>query len=163
MLFNTCQYFVTHKESKYSANLKYNILDMDIKTKKQRSYNMSKIKAKNTKPEKKLFEMLDTMGITYEKHYQIVGKPDVVFPNQKIAVFVDGEFWHGKSFKKWKNNISEFWFKKISDNRKRDRKVNKALKNDGWSVIRIWGKDITKDSGKVKMKLMESLTSVNKG
>ncbi|KKS31591.1 MAG: Vsr domain protein T:G mismatch repair endonuclease [candidate division WWE3 bacterium GW2011_GWF1_42_14] len=118
---------------------------------------MARIKAEDTKPEKILFVIAESLGIPYEKHYKIIGKPDVVFPKQKIAVFVDGEFWHGKSFSKWKNNISEFWLQKISDNRKRDRKVNKLLRNDGWSVVRIWGKEITKDSEKVKRKLAKSL------
>lgn len=129
---------------------------MDIKTKEQRSENMSRIRSTNTKPEQKLFELLEELGLTYEKHYKATGRPDAVILESKTAIFVDGEFWHGKDFPKWKNNISEFWLKKITDNLRRDRKVNRTLKSEGWIVVRIWGKSIIKNPEKNKKKILKS-------
>ncbi|KKQ49492.1 MAG: G/T mismatch repair endonuclease protein [Candidatus Shapirobacteria bacterium GW2011_GWE1_38_10] len=129
---------------------------MDIKSKEQRSENMSRIRSTNTKPEQKLFELLDEIDLPYEKHYKATGRPDAVILENKTAIFVDGEFWHGKDFPKWKNNISEFWFKKIRDNIIRDRKVNRTLKSEGWFVVRIWGKSIIKNPEKSKKKILKS-------
>lgn len=81
-------------------------------------------------------------------HKNLIGNPDVVFPDKKIAVFVDGEFWHGKDFKKRSQTYSKYWLNKISRNIKRDKKVNSALKKMGWKVIRIWGRDLKKNPDK---------------
>ena len=78
---------------------------MDTKTKEQRSENMSRIRSTNTKPEQRLFALLGELGIPFEKHYKVEGCPDAVLLNSKTAIFVDGEFWHGKDFSKWKNNV----------------------------------------------------------
>jgi DNA mismatch endonuclease, patch repair protein len=95
---------------------------MDRHTAKQRSYNMSQIKSENTLPERIIFEKLKEKGYKFRKHFGLPGKPDVVFVKEKVAVFIDGEFWHGRSFSKWKNDLSKFWLKKIGDNIKRDKK-----------------------------------------
>ena len=73
---------------------------MDVLTKEQRSFNISRIRSKNTKPELFIFQELEKLNISFEKHYSIYGKPDVVFPECNVAVFIDGEFWHGKYFRK---------------------------------------------------------------
>jgi len=85
---------------------------MDVHTKEQRSYNMSQVRSKNTKPELIMFSKLEDIGLRFEKYFQTTGKPDIAFPDKKIAVFIDGEFWHGKNFEKWKNELSLFGFKK---------------------------------------------------
>lgn len=69
-------------------------------------------------------------------------------------MFVDGEFWYGKHFGKWRSTVSAFWLKKISENIKRDRIVNRKLKENGWKVIRIWGKDIIKNPMGAKKRLV---------
>lgn len=135
---------------------------MDIKTKEQRSYNMSKIKSENTKPEKLIFSMLKKYGYKFKRHYKILGKPDVVFPDLKVAVFVDGEFWHGKDFPKWKEKLSRFWIKKIGDNIKRDRKNVRELKMEGWIILRLWGKNISRSPDKSSQGLIKFIEKVRK-
>ena len=114
---------------------------MDVHTKKQRSYNMSRIKARDTKPELIIKKGLRGHGFTY--HPDILGNPDFANKKEKIAVFVDGCFWH-KCPKCYKESAirKEFWNSKINNNIRRDRKVNKELSKRGWSVIRIWEHDI---------------------
>jgi DNA mismatch endonuclease, patch repair protein len=75
----------------------------------------------------------------WRRHYAILGTPDFCWPQKKIAIFVDGCFWHGcpRCYNSPKSNI-EFWKAKIEVNRKRDRKVNRELRIKGWRVIRIW-------------------------
>lgn len=117
---------------------------MDVHTKKQRSYNMSRIRSKNTGPEKLLFNLLSNHKISYRKHGKLPGKPDAVLIRQKLAVFVDGEFWHGKDFEKWKNKLQPFWHEKISVNRARDRKVDRLLRKQGWHILHFWESDLKK-------------------
>ncbi len=105
---------------------------MDIKTKEQRSFNMSKIKSKITKPEIIMFRLLLQKRIKFLKHHKMSGNPDIVFPKSKTAVFINGEFWHGKDFLTIKNTISEFWINKIGRNIQRDRFVQKKLRKDEW-------------------------------
>ena len=123
---------------------------MDVLTKEQRKKNMQNIKAKDTKIEIILRKALWKKGYRYRKNYnKLPGKPDIVLPKYKIAIFCDGEFFHGKDWnvlkKKLKNsNNSEFWINKISRNRERDDEINKRLFFEGWTVIRFWGEDIKK-------------------
>lgn len=111
---------------------------------------MSKIRSKNTVIEKKFFRLLK--GLPYKKHYKrIPGCPDAVFLKQKVAIFIDGDFWHGYNFKKTKKRLpKKYWQAKIAKNIKRDREVNKELKKLGWKVIRIWEHEIKKSSEKIK-------------
>lgn len=89
-------------------------------------------------------------GIRYRKNYRkLLGKPDIVLIKYKIAIFCDGEFFHGKDWEVLKlklqnSNNSEFWINKISKNIERDDEVNKKLLFMGWTVIRFWGSDIKK-------------------
>ncbi|HPS20405.1 MAG TPA: very short patch repair endonuclease [Candidatus Omnitrophota bacterium] len=116
----------------------------DVHTLKQRSYNMSRIKSKNTNPERVLRTVLYASGARgYRIHPKIVGNPDVVFVRKKLAIFIDGCFWHRcpDCFIMPENN-REFWIKKIKSNVERDKKVNLILKRSGWKVIRIWEHEI---------------------
>lgn len=131
----------------------------DRHTKLQRSYNMSQIKSKNTKPELIIFEILKKEGYKFEKHYNISGKPDIAFPKLKLAIFIDGEFWHGKNFSEWKEKISPFWTEKIGKNIIRDKKTFKLLKQEGWIVLRLWGKDVIKNPKKALLKIIKLLES----
>lgn len=112
----------------------------DVLTKEQRSYNMSRIKGKDTKPEIQLRKLLYKKEIRgYRIHYKLPGKPDLVFPKYKLAVFVDGCFWHKcpKCFKTPETN-KDFWMAKINKNAQRDKKINKILKKKGWTILRFW-------------------------
>jgi len=133
---------------------------MDVHTKEQRSYNMSRVKSENTKPELLLFSELKKAGYKFKKHYQIEGRPDIAFPEIKLAIFLDGEFWHGKGFNQWKNKLSKFWVEKIESNLKRDRKVREQLKSSGWRVIRVWGKDVVKNPNKVVSMIKKELLKI---
>ena len=110
----------------------------DVHTKEQRSYNMSMIKSSKTKPELKLKKTLKLIGFLYQPK-NIIGKPDFVNKKEKIAIFIDGCFWHkcSEHYKEPSSN-KKFWKEKINKNIERDRKITKKLKKDGWKVIRIW-------------------------
>lgn len=121
----------------------------DTLNRKQRSYNMTMIRAKNTGPEIVLRRSLSQNQIRgYRLHYKLPGKPDIVFPSKKLAVFVDGCFWHKcpKCFVRPKTRRA-FWDKKIKSNTKRDRLVNLLLKKSGWKVLRFWEHMVRKSPG----------------
>jgi len=120
---------------------------MDKFDKATRSRIMSAIKSKNTSPEKKIFSELRKRQIHFQKHYKhVVGTPDVALPSKKIAVFIDGDFWHGFRYPLWKGRLnSQFWNKKIERNRERDKKYHRKLRNMGWKVLRVWEHQINKD------------------
>ncbi len=110
----------------------------DIFSKKKRSQIMSKIRSSKTKSELKIKGLMNILGFTYQPK-NIYGKPDFANRKDKIAVFVDGCFWHGcpKHYVAPKSN-RKFWRDKINKNVKRDIKTVKKLKKDGWRVIRVW-------------------------
>lgn len=112
-----------------------------------RSKNMAKIKAKNTKPELSVIKLLYSKNYRYRIHYSLKGKPDIVFPKAKIAVFVHGCYWHGHGCKvdHISKSNTEFWNKKIVTNKARDKKVLKQLRGEGWKVFVIWECDIRRD------------------
>lgn len=122
---------------------------MDRLTKEQRRRNMQAIKASGTKSEILLAKTLFSKGYRYRKNDKTVfGKPDLTFKKIKLAIFVDGEFWHGKDWELRKNDFKsnhEFWFKKIEGNMERDQKVNEELNKQGWFVLRLWSKDVEKN------------------
>jgi len=109
----------------------------DVLTKRQRSYNMSRIKASKTKPELKLKPLLVALGFRYQP--KLYGKPDFANFKTRTAIFIDGCFWHKclEHYKKPKQH-AKFWKDKINNNVKRDKLVNSMLKKFGWKVIRIW-------------------------
>lgn len=122
----------------------------DVLTKEQRHKNMQHICGKDTKIEVILRKALWKKGYRYRKNYRkLLGSPDIVLTKYKIAIFCDGEFFHGKDWEVLKTqlergNNSEFWIRKISRNRERDDEINKRLLFEGWTVIRFWGDEIKK-------------------
>lgn len=122
---------------------------MDNLSKEQRRKNMQGNKSKGTKPELLLAKALFAKGYRYRKNNKSVfGRPDLTFKNLKLAIFVDGEFWHGKDWDEKKQDFKtnpEYWTAKIERNRERDREVNRELNRQGWHVLRFWGKDIEKN------------------
>ena len=120
------------------------------KTSDQISYNMSRIKNKNTTIELRLEAELRRRGLTtYVRNQKgIPGKPDFAFVARKIAVFCDGDFWHGYNWEVTKGTIHsnrDFWIPKIEKNMARDARVNAALEELGWQTFRFWGHDIKKN------------------
>ncbi|OQX22701.1 MAG: very short patch repair endonuclease [Candidatus Altiarchaeales archaeon A3] len=135
----------------------------DVLTKKQRSFNMSQIKSKDTKPEIKIRKQLYKKGIRgYRVHYKLFGKPDIVFPAKKIVIFIDGCFWHKcpKCFIESETR-KEFWMKKIEGNVDRDHKVKVKLKKEGWTVLRYWEHEIKKSPEQVALKIIKKLKHIN--
>lgn len=107
---------------------------------------MSKISGKNTKPELALRRALYGSGLRYRLHdIRIVGKPDIVFRKYKTVIFVDGDWWHGRNYEVEYERYTPFWQNKIKVNMLRDEKVTRQLVNEGWTVIRIWEKDLLKN------------------
>lgn len=131
----------------------------DVLTKQQRSYNMSMIRGKNTLPELFVRKAITEKGIRgYRLHYKLPGRPDIVFPRKKIAIFIDGCFWHKcpECFIKPETNRG-FWNKKINSNIKRDDIVNSELKEKGWKIIRIWEHELRKKEV-IKCKILDKIT-----
>ncbi len=120
------------------------------KTKEQIHFNMRKIKNKDSDIEIILRKALWQKGYRYRKNVKSVyGCPDIAFVGKKIAIFCDSEFWHGYDWENRKKDFKvrqEFWIPKIERNIARDKEVTEKLKNDGWTVIRFWGKDIKKNT-----------------
>jgi len=130
----------------------------DVHTRSQRSYNMSRIRGKDTKPELMLRKSLWAEGIRYRLKSKLPGRPDIVFPGQKVAVFLDGCFWHRcpEHFQKPKTR-TDFWMKKISRNVNRDLEVNQELANVEWLVLRIWEHEILTDMTSAVSKIKQAL------
>lgn len=105
---------------------------------------MSRIRSKNTKAELVVFRYLRQRGIYFQKHYaKAPGKPDIVLPRKKKAVFIDGDFWHAREYRKTLARMPEgYWKEKIKKNRKRDLKYFKQLSEEGWCFLRVWESDI---------------------
>jgi len=124
----------------------------DVLTVEQRKRNMRNIRCKDTKIERVLRKALWNKGYRYRKNYAALpGKPDIVLTRYKIAIFCDGEFFHGKDWEdlriKMKNsNNGDFWINKIERNIHRDREIDMELAALGWQVIRFWGKEILKNT-----------------
>lgn len=132
----------------------------DVHTREQRSRNMAAIRGKDTKPEIRVRSILHALGYRFRLHRKdLPGKPDIVLPKHRIAIFVHGCFWHSHSCRYGQvtpATRSEFWSVKRSDTVKRDQRKAQALKELGWTVLTIWECE-TKDSKSLMHTLMESL------
>lgn len=121
----------------------------DIKSREARSYNMSRIRCKDTKPEEIVRKYLFSKGFRYRKNdKKLPGTPDIVLPKYKTAIFVNGCFWHGHQGCKyfvWPRNNAEFWKQKIQANIQRDAQKHAQLKELGWNVIVIWECELRSD------------------
>ena len=123
---------------------------MDNLTEGQRKKNMRNIRSKGTKPERIISTKLKNRGIYFTRHVKkVYGKPDITFLRKKVAVFIDSDFWHRhpENFQMPKTN-KDYWENKIQRNIERDKEVNHVLKNEGWTVIRIWESEIKNNPDK---------------
>lgn len=139
---------------------------MDRLTKEQRYKNMSANKGKGTKLELLFGKLLWNAGVRYRKNDKTVfGKPDFVIRKMRIAIFCDGEFWHGRNWEERKNDHKsncDFWYSKIERNIRRDKEVNEQLKAQGWTVFRFWETEITKESDKCLNRILNYMNAKTK-
>ena len=136
----------------------------DVFTKAKRSEVMSRIRGRGNKDtELALIKVLRKHGITgWRRHQPVFGKPDFVFPEERLAIFVDGCFWHGcRKHCKTPAGNHAFWKKKLAANKARDRRVNRVLRKDGWRVVRIWEHDLAKRAEKCIRKI-QTATLLNR-
>lgn len=122
----------------------------DVHNIETRSFNMSRIKGKNTKPEIMVREFLFKNGFRYRLNYsKLPGKPDIVLPKYKTVIFVNGCFWHGHEGCKYflvPKTRTEWRFNKINGNKANDLNKINSLKELGWKVIAIWGRQVTHET-----------------
>lgn len=136
----------------------------DVHTPEKRSYNMSRIRSKDTKPEELVRKYLFSQGFRYRKYdRRLPGKPDIVLPKYKTVIFVNGCFWHGHEgcrYFVWPKNNAEFWTEKITGNILRDKRNREALVDQGWRVIEIWECELKKKSAQETLdRLVQKLRS----
>ncbi|MBO4224737.1 very short patch repair endonuclease [Bradyrhizobium neotropicale] len=104
-----------------------------------RSRVMSRIRGRDTNPELVISALLRGQGLDFEVHARdLPGRPDFVFRDERVAVFCDGDFWHGWRFSRWRLKLSEKWEQKIERNRWRDARNHRLLRKAGWKVVRLW-------------------------
>ena len=128
----------------------------DVFSRKKRSWIMSRIRSKNTSIDRKMREMLSETGVRFEMYPDLFGSPDFQV-GRNVLVFCDGDFWHGYRYAEKKRPAKKYWREKIEGNMRRDRKVSRRLRRDGWSVLRIWEHDIKKKPEKCMQKILRKL------
>ena len=131
---------------------------MDVHSKEVRSYNMSCIKGKGTKPEEIVRKYLFSQGFRYRKNVKrLPGTPDIVLPKYKTVIFVNGCFWHGHDCRNTRpSDNQEYWQKKRERNIRHDKEITALFESRGWTVIRIWECELKKknvDSLKLKLRI----------
>ena len=130
----------------------------DIMSPEKRSALMSRIRGKDTGPERLIAAALNKNGLAWESHTRdLPGRPDFVFRERMVAIFVDGDFWHGWRFPIWRDKLSEKWEDKIDVNRRRDRRNHARLRRRGWSVLRIWEHQIDRDHQACINRILEAV------
>jgi len=108
---------------------------------------MSQIRGTNTKIDLQMNEILKGLGFQYTMYQKMFGNPDFVLEEERIVIFCDGDFWHGYNYNTKKKLRQKFWIDKIERNMRRDTKVTRKLRREGWSVLRFWEHDIEKRTG----------------
>ena len=113
---------------------------------RQRSYCMSQVRTKSTNLERLVARELLRRRLRFRQNDPTLpGKPDIVFTKAKLAIFVDGDFWHGYRFPAWRSQVPPFWQKKIARNRQRDQRNFRKLRRMGWRILRLWQTQIGRD------------------
>lgn len=135
------------------------------KTKEQIKKNMSNVRNRDTQLENKLCSALVAQGIhTFTRNDKsVLGKPDIVFKARKIAIFCDGDFWHGYNWDVAKNEIKsnrDFWISKIEKNIARDQQVTQGLQAQGWTVLRFWGHELVKELPECVAIILDELRTI---
>lgn len=119
---------------------------------------MSRIRSKDTLPERLLRSALHKRGRRFRLHATgLPGSPDLVFVRERVAVFVDGDFWHGRNLEQWMHKLKPYWRDKIAGNRRRDRRLTDRLRRMGWRVVRVWERDVYKALERAVLKVERTL------
>jgi DNA mismatch endonuclease (patch repair protein) len=130
----------------------------DHMTPQQRSNAMKLVKLKDGPLETFVQNELRKLGLKFRTNQKSLhGTPDIVFPKNKVAVFVDGDFWHGWRLPSWEHKLTNFWASKLSANRQRDRRNFRRLRAAHWTVIRIWEHEIRSDPGRCIKRILQAL------
>ena len=130
----------------------------DIMDAATRSRVMSRIRGRDTGPERVMARVLADAGLMVEAQARdLPGRPDFVLRELQIAIFVDGAFWHGWRFPAWRHKLSERWEIKIEQNRNRDRRNHRSLRHKGWTVIRVWDFQLNRNPDLCVQRLLKSV------
>lgn len=126
-----------------------------------RSRVMARVKGRDTRPEMILRRTLYAQGVRGWRCHRrnLPGKPDLAFGRSRLAVFVDGGFWHGHPSKYWPGRTNGYWDAKIARNQERDKRVNEALAEAGWTVLRLWDFEIEREPDKAAAQVAALLDS----
>lgn len=131
----------------------------DHLTPEQRSRAMKRVRLRNGSIEKIVHQELKVRNLRFRRHVRsLPGSPDIVFPNAKVAVFVDGDFWHGWRLPAWENKLSPFWRDKLRANRRRDQRNFRKLRVLGWKVVRVWQHQLLRDKDTCIRRIVSGLT-----
>lgn len=134
----------------------------DNLTPEQRQKTMRAVKGRDTSLEKVVGSALHRKGLRFRRCVaKLPGKPDFVFSKVKVAVFVDGDFWHGWRFPAWQDKLTDYWRKKIERNRKRDRLNYQRLRRSGWRVLRFWSHEVERDLAGVVEQIAALVAAAN--
>ena len=138
---------------------------MDVHNKETRSYNMSHIRARKTKPEEIVAKYLFSEGFRYRRNVKkLPGTPDIVLKKYKTVIFVNGCFWHmheGCKYFIWPQDNAEFWRKKLFANKERDEREQIELARLGWNVIVVWECELKKNSSETLNSILKNLSAEN--
>jgi DNA mismatch endonuclease (patch repair protein) len=131
----------------------------DHMTPQQRSDAMKRVKLKNGSLEKLVQSELRSAGLRFQRHNRsLPGCPDIVFSKERVAIFVDGDFWHGWRLPKWEYKLSVFWREKLRSNRVRDQRNFRRLRARGWQVVRIWQHELkVPNDGGIVQRILKAL------
>jgi DNA mismatch endonuclease (patch repair protein) len=134
----------------------------DIFSKEKRSWIMSRIKSKNTSIDLQMKTILSSLNCKYKMYPKMYGNPDFVLQDRKIAIFCDGDFWHGYKYFERKKPAKKYWKNKIETNMARDKKISRKLRRDGWSVLRFWEHDMKKGNDICINKILKKIHERNR-
>lgn len=129
----------------------------DVFSPEKRSWVMSRIRGKNTGIDRTMKSILEGLGCSYEMYPKMDGNPDFVIAGGRIAIFCDGDFWHGYRYHEKKKPAKKFWRDKIDGNIRRDKRTSRRLRSHGWSVLRFWEHDIESNPEKCRRKILRGL------
>lgn len=121
---------------------------------------MTSVRSQDTGIEVAVRKAVHAKGLRFRKNVRgVPGTPDLVFAGAKVAVFVDGDFWHGWRFPAWRHKLTPYWQQKIERNRRRDQRNFRRLRQSGWLVLRVWEHDVLADTEEVARRIEAAVQS----
>jgi DNA mismatch endonuclease (patch repair protein) len=127
----------------------------DIMSKEKRSALMSRIKGADTSIELAVVNELRKRSVKLKRYERsLPGRPDIVLPDTRMVIFIDGDFWHGWRFSRWSGKLSPLWREKIERNRRRDQRNVRKLRRLGWKVMRVWEHQIERNLDRCILRIL---------